>query len=382
MVKREQWIRLIEQAWAEKPIVWLAGVRRSGKTFLCKSLEDAEYFDCELPRVRRLMDEDPEAFLAGLAGKKIILDEIHRLARPSELLKIAADHFPGLKIVATGSSTLGAVKKFRDTLTGRKRNVLLTPATFQDLSDFGVRDIRKRFLHGGLPPFMLADALPERDFQEWMDSYWAKDILELFRLERRDSFLKFVEMVLARSGGLFEATAFSGPCEVSRATISNYLEVLETTLVAHVIRPFSSRKSTEIISIPKVYGFDTGFVCYFRGWHELRRDDMGLLWEHVVLNELQAALQGTALNYWRDKSGHEVDFVLAGRGVAPTAIECKMSSSGFDPAGLAAFRQRYPDGLNVVVCEDVANGYERAFGGLKIRFENLQGLKCRVLFHP
>ena len=59
-----------------------------------------------------------------------------------------------------------------------------------------------------------------------MDSYWAKDIQELFRLERRSSFQKFLELLLAQSGGLFEATAFAGPCEVSRPTIFNYLKVM------------------------------------------------------------------------------------------------------------------------------------------------------------
>ena len=51
----------------------------------------------------------------------IVLDEIHRLENPSEVLKIAADHFPHLRVLATGSSTLAARRKFRYTLTGRKR---------------------------------------------------------------------------------------------------------------------------------------------------------------------------------------------------------------------------------------------------------------------
>ncbi|PYV04098.1 MAG: hypothetical protein DMG26_08305 [Acidobacteria bacterium] len=85
-----------------------------------------------------------------------------------------------------------------------------------------------------------------------MDAYWAKDIQELFRLGRRDSFLKFTELVLAQSGGIFEATRFAGPCEVSRPTIVNYLRVLEAMFVAHVIRPFSTRRPTEIVAAPKV----------------------------------------------------------------------------------------------------------------------------------
>jgi hypothetical protein len=42
-----------------------------------------------------------------------------------------------------------------------------------------------------------------------MDAYWAKDIQELFRLGRRDSFQRFTEMVMAQSGGLFDATRFA-----------------------------------------------------------------------------------------------------------------------------------------------------------------------------
>jgi len=104
-----------------------------------------------------------------------------------------------------------------------------------------------------------------------MDVYWAKDIQELFRLERRRYLQRFVELIMAQSGGIFEATWFTRPCEVSRSTISNYLAVLEATFVFHVIRPFSTHRPNEIIAAPKVYGFDTGFVCYHRGnRHRLR----------------------------------------------------------------------------------------------------------------
>jgi hypothetical protein len=41
---------------------------------------------------------------------------------------MSVDGFPKLKILATASSTLAASKKFRDTLTGRKRLVHLTPS--------------------------------------------------------------------------------------------------------------------------------------------------------------------------------------------------------------------------------------------------------------
>lgn len=137
---------------------------------------------------------------------------------------------------------------------------------------------------------------------------WWKNLIEEAWLEKSVVWLsgirrvgqRFVELLLVQSGGIFEATRFARPCEVSMTTISNYLAVLEATFVAHVIKPFSSHRTTEIVSAPKVFGFDTGFVCYHRGWNELRAEEYGILWEHFVLNEMQAALQTKKINYWRD----------------------------------------------------------------------------------
>ena len=377
MVKRQRWIKLIEKAWTERSVIWLSGVRRAGKTCLCQSLGDIEYLDCELPRVRRMM-EDPQALWESLTGRRVVLDEVHRLPNPSELLKIAADHYPAVRVLATGSSTLGASARFRDTLAGRKRDIRLTPMSLADLEDFQNRDLKHRFLHGGLPPFFLAKTPPERDFQEWMDAYWAKDIQELFRLERRNSFQRFVELLLAQSGGMFEATAFARPCEISRTTVSNYLSVLEATQVAHVIRPFSARRATEIVTAPKVYGFDTGFICYYRGWLALRSDDLGPLWEHFVLNEMQAALQGEPVHYWRDKAGHEVDFVVKRRGRPLMAIECKWSANDFAVQNFRAFRHRYPEGESIVVAHDIDRTYVHDLSGIRVTFDNLKGLIRRL----
>jgi len=378
MKTRNFWLESIESLWKTgRNVIWLMGVRRVGKTCLCQLLPDIEYFDCELPSVRRQM-EDPEEFLESLQGKRVVLDEIHRLATPSEMLKIAADHFKAIKIIATGSSTLGATAKFKDTLAGRKSELWLTPMIAQDIRDFGQKSLSRRLLRGGLPPFYLPQKLPEKDFQEWMDAYWAKDIQELFRLEKRQSFQKFAELLFVQSGGMFEASRFATPCEVSRTTISNYLSVLEATFVVHVIRPFSEHRPVEIVAAPKVYAFDTGFVCYFKGWSRLRTEDMGLLWEHFVLNELHGRLQGRQIMYWRDKRRHEIDFVIQKRGKAPTAIECKWKAEGFDGKNLSAFRRQYKKGENYVVASNVSRAYSRKHKGLKVQFLSLEDLISRL----
>jgi uncharacterized protein len=186
--------------------------------------------------------------------------------------------------------------------------------------------------------------------------------------------MKFAEILFTNSGSIFEATRYARPCEVSRTTVANYLSVLEATYVVHVVKPYSSHKTSEIVSAPKVYGFDTGFVCYHRGWASLRNEDKGLLWEHFVLNEMQGFLQTRRIQYWRDKRGHEVDFVFPVRQGSPIAVECKWKQSDFDARNLISFRRQYPEGENLVVSSDVERPYRRAYGAISVLHTGLSDL--------
>jgi hypothetical protein len=101
---------------------------------------------------------------------------------------------------------------------------------------------------------------------------------------------------------------------------------------------------------------------------------MGVLWEHYILNELQAQLQTRRIHYWRDKRGHEVDFVMLQRGGNPTAIECKWSASSFDPSGMQAFRRQYEKGENYVVVNDIDRPVRRSFGSISAIMTTLPDL--------
>jgi predicted AAA+ superfamily ATPase len=206
----------------------------------------------------------------------VVFDEIHQLRDPARLLKIGADAFPKFKILATGSSTLGASKKFRDTLTGRKRTIHLVPVLWEELAAFGVT-LNDRLFHGGLPPALLADAKNPAFYREWMDSFFA------------------------------------------------------------------------------------------RGWDPLRPGDFGVLWEHFVLEHLQAHFPDTPVRYWRDKAQREIDFVLAHRRDVVDVIECKWDPAGFDVGSLRVFRGYYPKGRNYLVTPSGDPAYTRRFGTLEVR---------------
>lgn len=366
MIDRPFWAERLAAGWKQVSIVWLTGPRRVGKTVLAQSLPNAEFLNCDLPGVAERL-RDPESFYRAVKKRLVVFDEVHQLPDPSRLLKIGADEFPQLRILATGSSTLAATRKFRDSLTGRKRVVELMPVLHEELPAFGVADVRERLLRGGLPPALLADKADPEFFGEWLDSYFARDVQELFRLEKRAGFLRLLELLFRQSGGMLDVTKLAAESQVSRPTVTNWLEVYQTTHVVHLVRPFSAGGRREIVAQPKVFGFDTGLVCYARGWDTLRTDDCGVLWEHLVLDTL-IATGLPKIYFWRDKQHREMDFVVPRGRDSVDAFECKWKPDAFETRGLAAFRALYPKGRNYVVSPLPGPAYERSQDGYNLAF--------------
>jgi predicted AAA+ superfamily ATPase len=373
MIDRPLWSARVAAAWQQAPIVWLTGVRRAGKTVLAKSLPDALFLNCDLPSAAERL-RDPEGFFAAVEAPVVVLDEVHQLPDPSQLLKIAADAFPKLKVLATGSSTLAATAKFRDSLTGRKRSVELVPVLAEELPAFGVPDLSVRLLRGGLPPALLGAQHQPEFYAEWFDSYFARDVQELFRLGKREAFLKLLELVLRQSGGLLDITSLAKHSSVSRPTVMAWLDIFQITHVIHLLRPYAEGGRRELLAQPKLYGFDTGFVCHAHGWDHVRPEEAGLLWEHLVLDTL-LSLPLAKIHFWRDKQQREVDFVLPRSRGTVDAIECKWNPAAFEPRGLAAFRENYPRGRNYVVSPQVTAAYTRQAGGLEIRYIPISRLR-------
>lgn len=369
-IERPFWISRLHRAWETVPVVWLTGVRRVGKTTLAKELPEALFLNCDLPGSARRV-ADVERFFAAVEAPFVVFDEVHQLPDPSRLLKVGADEFPHLKILATGSSSLAATRKFRDSLTGRKRTVHLLPVLHRELPEFGVGAVERRLLHGGLPEPLLAAEKDPEFFAEWLDSYYARDVQELFRVAKRREFLKLVELLLRQSGGLLEVAGLAKHAGLSRPTVGSYLEVLQITHLIALLRPYHGGGRREILHQPKVYGFDTGFVSFAQAWTTLDERECGLLWEHLVLETLLAHVGERGIRYWRDKEKRELDFVLPGPRGRCDAIECKWRAAGYSPRALAAFRALHPQGDNFVISPQPEPPYSRDFRGLPVVFCNL-----------
>ena len=367
MTERPFWSQRIVEAWKRRPVVWLSGVRRVGKTTLARMLEAGTFLNCDLPSVGRRL-ADPESFFAGVdSAGPVVFDEIHRLEDPSGVLKIAADEHPRLRVLATGSSTLTATRKFRDSLTGRKATVYLPPILWSECrQEFRIKNLDRRLLHGGLPEPLLAREKDPAFFSEWMDSYYARDIQELFRVRNRVGFMRLFRLLLMQSGGMADFSSLAKESELSRPTVMAHVEALSVAHAIFLVSPFAGGGRREIVRRPKVYGFDTGFVTFVKGWDSIREDDRGLLWEHLVLDEMRARGDERTIGYWRDKSGRELDFVVRRSQGVVDAYECKVNPDNFDPEGLKVFRSQYPNGKNFVTGPWIDIPYDRRYGDLSV----------------
>jgi len=371
MKERPHWIKRIRQAWKKRPIVWLSGVRRVGKTTLATMLDDTVYLNCDLPSTSRRLTE-PETFFRSLGkGSTVIFDEIHRLGDPSLILKIAADAFPHLKILATGSSTLAATAKFRDSLTGRKEMVYLPPVLWRECVDaFDVNDLDHRLLCGGLPETLLSENKDASFYAEWMDSFYARDIQELFSIRSRTGFLKLLHLLILQSGGLVDYTQLAKSSEMSRPTVKAHIEAMGIAHAIYLLPPFHGGGKREITRRPKCYAFDTGFVTFVKGWERIREDDRGILWEHLVLDGLRVDIEekGGMLYYWRDKSQREIDFVIKRSENMIDTVECKINPDGFSPQSLKTFRELYPNGRNYLISPNIIEPYQIRYDNYLVEF--------------
>jgi predicted AAA+ superfamily ATPase len=274
--------------------------------------------------------------------------------------------FPRQKILATGSSTLAAARKFRDSLTGRKKVVCLRPVLFSELAAFGDFNIEHRLLRGGLPQVLLAEGPDPEFYSEWLDSHFARDVQELFGVAKRTGYLSLLQVLLRQSGGLVDISKLAAQTSLSRPTVMHYLELCDVTLTVRLVRPFHGGKTREWTHQPKAYAFDTGFICYARGWDSLRADDCGPLWEHLVLDTLLSVEDPAKVLFWRDHQQREVDFVVPRGRDSVDAYECKWSRLQPDVANLRVFRQTYPKGRNFIVTPQPSGSRSVRLGGLEV----------------
>jgi len=184
--------------------------------------------------------------------------------------------------------------------------------------------------------------------------------------------MKLLHLLIRQSGGLIDYTHLAKLSDLSRPTVKAHVEAICIAHAAVLIPPFHGRERREITRRPKGYAFDTGFVTYVRGWSSIREEDRDILWEQLVLDMLRAREMESNIYFWRDKSGHEVDFVIKRSGNNVDAFECKINPDSFNVQALKTFRELYPNGKNYLICPNIRESYQIRHGELFVEYKSLK----------
>jgi predicted AAA+ superfamily ATPase len=212
--------------------------------------------------------------------------------------------------------------------------------------------------HGMIPSHYLQGQDYRRSLKAYVQDYLTEEVLAEGLTRNMPAFSRFFDAFGYSHGELTNYSNIARDCGIDSKTVKEYYQILVDTLLAARIEPFRKRQSRQVITkAPKYYLFDVGIAGFMakRRIEEERGEEFGRALEHFILNEIIAyrSYSGSEfeINFWRTKSGLEVDFVLEGGKVA---LEIKGTSLAKkrDLTGLLAFMDEYSPRKAILVCNE------------------------------
>jgi uncharacterized protein len=329
---------------------FLLGPRQTGKSTLIRyELPDALVFNLLKSEVFLSLSRDPKRLREEAVGHElVVIDEIQKLPQLLDEVHLLIEE-QGITFLLTGSSARKLRRGGVNLLGGRARSLTLHPFIRRELADF---DLLRALNFGLLPHVYLSDE-PDADLEAYSGTYLLEEIAAEGLVRNIPAFSRFLEVAALCNGTMINYSQIASDAQVARTTVQDYFQILQDTLIAHILPAFRRGTKRKAISTPKFYFFDVGVVSHLRnqGRIKSRSPAFGPAFETYIFHELKSYLdynRGGSLAYWRSTSKFEVDFVLN----ETTAIEVKGRSTvgRRDLKGLLALRE---EGLlrdYIVVC--------------------------------
>ena len=156
-----------------------------------------------------------------------------------------------------------------------------------------------------------------KSLKAYVQDYLKEEVFAEGLTRNIPAFSRFFDAFGYSHGELTNYTNIASDCGVDSKTVKEYFQILVDTLLAVRVDPFKMRQTRQIITkAPKYYFFDVGVAGYItkRYLEEEKGEQFGKAFEHFLLTEIIAYRSYNDLdfgiNFWRTKSGLEVDFIL------------------------------------------------------------------------
>lgn len=343
----EQYIAELTKTW---PAILLTGPRQSGKTTMLKSLAEKEkigreYVSLDDLTMREMAKNDPKLFLQ-LHKPPVFIDEVQYAPELFTYIKIHIDehHNPG-DFLLTGSQIFRLMHGVQESLAGRVAVLHMSPLSQRELisaqprpfstcfealvedskniSPLTTPEIFERIWNGCMPG-LAGGAYTDRNifYSSYLSTYIERDVRELSGAIDALKFSRFITAVAARAAQMVNYQAIADDAEIDKATAKKWLEILETLGIIFLLHPFSNNVLKRTIKSPKLYFYDTGFVCYLTRWSSPEVAESGAmsgaLLENFAVSEIMKSYQNVGetpyMHYYRDRDAREIDVILEGDG--------------------------------------------------------------------
>ncbi len=310
-------------------VLVIFGPRQAGKTtllndFLSNTSLKYKLDSGEDMRVQEILSsQDFPKLIEYVKGYELFaIDEAQKIKNIGQGLKIIIDQVPGIKIIATGSSSFELAGQVGEPLTGRKITLTLFPISQIELNKIYNKvelsnKLEDYLIYGTYPEVIIADGLNEkrRALEEIANSYLLKDILQLDKVKNSKLLLDLLRLIAFQVGSEVSLNELARQLGIDSKTIARYLDLFEKAFVLYNLRGFSRNLRKEITKKSKYYFYDNGIRnAIISNFNSLElRDDIGKLWENFLFSERlkKQSYQNIYSNnyFWRTWDQKEIDFI-------------------------------------------------------------------------
>ncbi len=335
MIERKVYLNQIERLIDKEPIKIIIGVRRSGKTYLLKSIqeklknrgineENIFLISCESMKYNKIenfaeLDECIINLTRNTEGKIYLLfDEIQNVKNWEKTINACRVDFD-CDIYITGSNSELLSGEMATLLSGRYYQIKLYPFSFTEFIQYkkevekkDVDNLEELFMEyiefGGMPPIQqVANEDKYSYLEDIYNTILLKDIVTRHNLRNTDMLNKILNYVIMNLGKNFSATNISKYMKnerrkISKDTILDYLLYSKNACFIHQA-PREDIKGKKVLKNRKKYFLvDHGF--YQAKYGEI--ENMSYVLENIVYIELLRRGYDVKIGMINDK---EIDFV-------------------------------------------------------------------------
>ena len=311
-------------------VIVVYGARRVGKTTLLrKYVENIDpnrllFINGDDIATSRFLESRSIENLKDFVGRHqyLIVDEAQYIKNIGLNLKLIVDHIPGIKVIATGSSSFDLAQTIGEPLTGRRFVLKLFPLAQMEISQREkmhetATNLETRLIYGSYPEvIMLRDnKLREEYLRELVSSYLFKDIFALEGIRYSEKLIRLLQLIAFQIGSEVSLSEIGRQLAMSKNTVERYLDLLEKAFVIFRLSGFSRNMRKEITKNSRYFFYDIGIRNAVVGmFNPLNlRDDIGKIWENYLISEVQKHREycrlSSRLYFWRTYDRKEIDLI-------------------------------------------------------------------------